>query len=308
MPPPAAARASAASRAHSPRPSAKQRGAPARRPRPAIDLLVTGAVCGAALWLGWRKREEFLIVADSGFGYALGIAGLGMMVLLLLYPVRKRARFLRNAGNLRSWFHVHMMLGLLGPTAILLHANFQLGSRNATAALASMLLVAGSGIVGRFIYTKLHADYLGHRATLRELKSGAEQGRGALGILLDLAPEVEVLMSAFEARVLAPARGPIAGARRFLRAGREAQTMKRSVWRIVRENLRTQRRSRAGRGPVLRRSEARRALRTYVRAVKREIRFGTYVRAFSVWHVLHLPLCVLLYAAAAVHVVAVHMF
>ena len=299
--PPVAVRTSEAS-------GARNAGPSARQPRPAIDLIVTGAICSAALWQGWRMRDEYLLVAESGLGYALGVAGLGMMVLLLLYPVRKRARFLRNVGSLRRWFHVHMALGLLGPTAILLHANFQLGSRNATAALASMLLVAGSGIVGRVIYTKVHADFMGHRANLRELRAGAGEGRGPLGALLVLAPELEVLIAAFEARLLVPADGPLRGGWRFLRAGREAGAMRRSAWRIVRAALRTQRRASGGMAPVLRRRDARRALDGYVRAVKREVRYGTYARAFSVWHVLHLPLCVLLYAAAAMHVVAVHMF
>ena len=306
--PPAKIRAPAASRAGTAGPSTGQRAVPTRRPRPSLDLILTGALCSAALWQGWRMRDEYLLVADSGLGYALGIAGLGMMVLLLLYPVRKRARFLRNAGDLRRWFHVHMALGLVGPTAILLHANFQLGSSNATAALMSMLLVAGSGIVGRVIYTRVHSKYLGHRATLRALRAGAEEGQGGLGSLLDLAPELEVLIAEFEARLLVPANGPLQGARRFLSAGREAAALRRSAWRIVRAALRAERRARVGRAPLLRRRDARRALVGYVRAVKREVRLSAYARAFSIWHVLHLPLCVLLYAAAAVHVVAVHMF
>jgi hypothetical protein len=36
--------------------------------------------------------------------------------------------------------------------------------------------------------------------------------------------------------------------------------------------------------------------------------FRAYERLFSVWHALHVPLCVLLFAAAAVHVLAVHLY
>jgi hypothetical protein len=31
-------------------------------------------------------------------------------------------------------------------------------------------------------------------------------------------------------------------------------------------------------------------------------------RVFALWHAIHLPLCVLLFASAAVHVVAVHRY
>jgi hypothetical protein len=51
-----------------------------------------------------------------------------------------------------------------------------------------------------------------------------------------------------------------------------------------------------------------RALRQHVAAICRMGRFATYERAFALWHAFHLPFCVVLFGAAAVHVVAVHMY
>jgi hypothetical protein len=115
-------------------------------------------VCAALVAWGASVRDENYVSAGFGLGYALGIAGVACMSLLLLYSIRKRARPLGSWGLLRSWLGVHMMLGILGPVAILFHANFRLGSTNSSVALACMLVVAASGVIGRIIYPKIHHD------------------------------------------------------------------------------------------------------------------------------------------------------
>ena len=69
-----------------------------------------------------------------------------------------------------------MVLGVVGPLLVLFHANFHLGATNSNVALICMLLVAGSGVVGRYIYTRLHAHLDGTEDTLEQLQGG---GRAA---------------------------------------------------------------------------------------------------------------------------------
>ena len=66
---------------------------------------------------------------------------------------------------------------MVGPILVLFHANFSLGATNSNVALISMLLVAGSGVVGRYIYTRLHARLEGHEDTLEQLKTVGERLR-----------------------------------------------------------------------------------------------------------------------------------
>jgi hypothetical protein len=201
-----------------------------------------------------------------------------------------------------------MVLGLVGPTAILLHANFNSGSRNATVALVSMLLVAGSGIVGRFIYTKIHYESMGRRATIRELREEAEQGRGVLGTVVSEHPELSSLMADLEARLLRPSSGPVWGLWRFAFAGVVVGAAHRRARRLLR--ARTEGPARSSSRTDVRREYrlAKKAMSPYFDSVKRAARFAGYAYAFSAWHVLHLPLCALLFAAAFFHVVAVHMY
>ena len=109
--------------------------------RPSLSELVVAA----ALLLGWHNSEEGHLTPETGVGYWLGIAGASAMLLLLLYPLRKRMKSLRGLGSVGGWFRLHMVLGLIGPALILFHSNFKLGSLNSNVALFSMLTVAASG-------------------------------------------------------------------------------------------------------------------------------------------------------------------
>src|SRR4030067_2417035 len=104
------------------------------------------------LALAWAVRNTDYYEPGSDFGYYLGVVGGAMWLALLLYSLRKHVRFMHSWGASRHWFRIHMIFGIAGPTLILFHSKFQVGSVNAAIALSCMLLVAGSGIVGRFIY------------------------------------------------------------------------------------------------------------------------------------------------------------
>ena len=96
-----------------------------------LGTLLFTAVVIAALYLGWTNRDEEYISADTGLGYWLGIVGSLMMLVLLLYPLRKSARFLRSLGKVPTWFRSHMFLGIVGPMLIVFHSNFHAHSLNA---------------------------------------------------------------------------------------------------------------------------------------------------------------------------------
>ena len=146
---------------------------------PAGDLIQRAARIGYALAalavvLGWLlTRNGELFDAQDGAGYWLGVVGASLMAILLLYPLRKRLRFMHSLGATRHWFRMHMVFGVLGPVLILYHANFAFGSLNDTVALVCTLLVAISGLVGRYVYAKVHVDLDGHRASLEQLGARA---------------------------------------------------------------------------------------------------------------------------------------
>ena len=113
------------------------------RPQPTRPhTLAFFALVVATLFGGWYLRGEEILTAEAGSGYALGIVGGAMMLLLLVYPLRKKVRFMRNWGEIKHWFRAHMILGVIGPVLVLFHCNFRIGSINSTVVLFATLAVA----------------------------------------------------------------------------------------------------------------------------------------------------------------------
>ena len=250
--------------------------------------------CALVLVAAWRQREEMWLRPEDGLGYWLGITGLSCMTLLLGYIAFKRSRALRRVLPLRHAFRIHMMLGVLGPTAILLHSNFSLGSRNSSVALASMILVTASGYVGRFVYARIHRGIFGSRRRLEDLRWEVEASHGSgLSALVQVAPDLTRDLDEFERWVLDPMGSPML---RFAAAGRRRAKLRRQAVRRLADCERAERRS------------ALAGLDEFLSAALRVARFRGWERIFSWWHAVHLPLCFLLFGAAAVPVLAVHLY
>lgn len=269
-------------------------GRPNRRVTPMSVVLVSSFI---ALSWGWSVREERYWSPEFGLGYSLGIVGTALMVLLLLYSVRKRFRFMRSLGPIRHWFGPHMILGVLGPVAIFFHANFELGSLNSAVAFSCMVLVSGSGLIGRFIYPKIHHGLFGSRTSLRELREDVAANRGAIGAAVAASPELALELKEYEASVTADRRGLMGSLWHFVALPIRARRVRR----------RSRRRLRAS-ASVVEVEESIVAVDSFLQDVRRVAEFGAYERLFSLWHAFHLPICVMLFLAAAVHVVAVHMY
>ena len=266
------------------------------------------ALAALVIYAGWVLPTERLLSPERGVGYALGIIGGSAMLLLLLYPARKRMKWLGFLGTVKGWFQLHMILGVLGPVLILYHSNFSLGATNSNAALISMLLVAGSGIFGRYFYTRIHYGLYGRRATHAELQRAAEELREKVAGSR-FVPELLEQIDAAERRLL----GGGGSAAQLLRPVRVTARMLLERWQL-RRFARQRLRAAAASNPVLaaqhRKFEV--AVQRYIgkrlEATRRLAEFQAYERLFSLWHVLHLPLFLLLLIAGVVHVVAVHVY
>jgi hypothetical protein len=262
-------------------------------------ILAAQVLVAAAVAAGWAASDDRWLVPHEGLGYALGICGLGLMTLLLGYPLRKRVRLMRGWGRVGTWFEIHMLLGLLGPLAILYHANFRLGSLNANIALACVLTVAGSGVIGRVIYVRIHEGLSGRRKTLAGVREALEATRLHLEIDGDGATVIDELVR-FEHRVLGDRADSIPRARAALTLPWRYRATRRSAFKVLQAGRKT-------RGKMETKL-AKRAVLDHLKAVRNVARFTVYERLFALWHVAHLPLTFLLFATAAAHVVAVHMY
>jgi hypothetical protein len=247
----------------------------------------------------------------SDLGYWLGVAGGLMMLALLAYPLRKHVKVLRGLGGIRHWFRLHMVCGIAGPLLILVHSTFHIGSLNAGVALVSMLLVAGSGIVGRFIYVHIHHGLYGEKASLREIQGRLGLDEADVKSKLHLvAPEVEARLLAFEKFALRADVTPFHRAWRFMTLGLRGLSVLRAATRELEVAYRLRAEVRGWEPAKLNRrlTAARALVARYLKNVISVAQFSAYERLFSLWHVLHVPLVYMLAVSAVVHVVAVHMY
>ena len=272
--------------------------------RPAhLSFLATALL----LYWGYHFPTELYITPQAGVGYALGIIGGSSMLLLLVYPARKRLRLLAFLGTTKRWFQAHMVLGIVGPVLVLFHSNFSLGATNSNVALACMLVVSGSGLFGRYFYTRIHHGLHGRKANLAELKDYAEKLRWvttSVEILPDLVARIESEEQAIVGRCqrLPLLARPFACTISVLAA-------RRRLRRHVRMSLRAA--DGVGTAPARRHdlvATATRYIDDRLSATRRVVEFAAFERLFSLWHALHMPLFMMLLIAGVVHVVAVHVY
>jgi hypothetical protein len=259
-----------------------------------------------SIFYGWLNYEDFYLSAENGLGYYLGIAGGMCMLILLLYPLRKKLRSLKNFGPIKHWFKIHMALGIIGPTLILYHASFSLGSVNSNVALICMLTVSLSGLVGRFIYTHIHYGLYGEKMTLEELKTGLDQSRTDISQQFSSFPEIQSILSELEEMV--------AKRRHFITQILWLPVMSASFYfkrnkikKILKQDIKNNK-SELTAQHINSFKEAFRTIYNYIETSKRLGQLMTYERLFSLWHILHLPLFFMLIITGFIHVIAVHMY
>ncbi|UCB53879.1 MAG: hypothetical protein JSW45_07870 [Thiotrichales bacterium] len=258
----------------------------------------------AILIYGWSRRDDNYISAENGAGYILGIVGGSLMLLLILYPISKRTELLKRLIPMRFWFGMHMLFGIIGPVMILFHSNFHIGSMNSTVALLSMLLVAFSGLIGRYIYTRIHHGLYGKRITLGELKQEAEAQHSELLRIYRLDKKLNQRQTSMETRALQN----YTGVTRTLIHGLLLSIDSRRLRSRTRKLLKA-----ACNRDALKMTPNKAAVimgfvDRYSAALHKIVVFRIYERLFSFWHVLHLPLFIMMIITAIIHIFAVHMY
>lgn len=93
----------------------------------------------------------------------LGWLGLGIMVLMNLYSMRKRIGFMQNWSKLSNWLNFHIFCGLVGPTFILFHCNFKVRGIVGIS-FWSMVVSFTSGIIGRYFYGQIIREQTNYEA------------------------------------------------------------------------------------------------------------------------------------------------
>ncbi len=263
-----------------------------------VRSLLFAVALALIAWLLYTLANVPALAPSTDVGYYIGVVGASLMLLLMTYPIYKRFRAFRSWGKTRFWFRLHMICGLLGPALITVHSGLNMRSMNAAWAFWSMVIVAGSGIMGRFLYRRIHRGMHGELETAQTL--GAAVAAASFNIDRAVPDDTTVSQEVgeFAARCAELAKVPPFAAigAIFLPLWRWSLQ-----WNVRRALKRTA-------IPVDRRSEKTALLNRFFIANQRYAQFALFDRLFSLWHVAHVPFVVTLFLSTIAHIVAVHLY
>lgn len=213
----------------------------------------------------------------------LGVTGLLMMVVPVLYGLRKRWRPLAWAGSLLVWLEVHIFCGMVGPALITYHTSFKFNGV-ISVAYWSMVAVMLSGFVGRYLFVRIPKSIRGAELShddIRDRTAELKRQIDATSLQPGLVSHLHAVEARLEPIALKSTFGPLI-----------------VWWRLRRLRLELRQ---AGVDRLL---AARTTWAMAERAVllRRLARLNRTRRLFSMWHVFHQPLVYVMFTIAALHV------
>jgi hypothetical protein len=269
-----------------------------RRNWPLLGLYsISFAVVGLLAAYGWDyyatplierpHHEHYWTLKPGGsLGRLYGILGAGLMTLMMSYSLRKRVRWFRGRGQLRSWLDFHIYCGIVGPLLIVLHSSLKV---TGVVALSfwSMVVVAASGILGRYLYLQIPRRRSGDEMTLAEINEMSE------GLNAQLMSEYGVSEKALHRidNVAARSVDSSAGLLKILATLPFGSA--RLQWRV---------RALTRRMTVSHRAQLQKLLRDRALLSRRILLWEKLQELFHHWHVLHKPFAIIMYLFAAVHI------
>ena len=268
----------------------------------ALGLMTSVAV---TVWVllhlhGWEYYRTPIVVRGyapghqdlrpSGpFGQTFGVIGAAMILVPFLYMLRKRLVRWTWAGRLKIWLEVHLFCGIVGPVIVTFHTAFKFNGI-VSAAYWSMVLVALSGFVGRYLYVRIPRSIRGTELSRVELDERAEELR------LDLVEAVGAGAWLEKVKAFEAAASPQADGRTSFAGLLFGDVALRFHLRALGRELRT--------SPLVpaAQHELRRLLTDRLVILRRIAYLQKTKSAFGLWHVFHVPLVYLLLVILAVHV------
>jgi len=229
-------------------------------------------------------------------GHALGIAGTLLMVTTeTLYSLRKRTTWLKAYGPVRWWLSAHIFTGIVGPFMVLTHTAFEFRGLAGFTMLLAIIVVA-SGFIGRYFYTAIPRSLAGAEASDSDLQAEISRVQQTLGEAADQrSAAVRALLEADQQRHRV-ARG---AAWLVILRGWDEWRYRSRLHGQVRKLERAEKQKLSDIEKMLMRR----------RNLERQMRMLEGARrSLSVWHIVHVPLGLALFAAAAIHIAATFYF
>lgn len=227
--------------------------------------------------------------ASDLFGHGIGIIGFILMLMTeTLYTLRKRSRSTRW-GRMSKWLQFHIFTGLVGPYMVLLHSSWKFNGLAGMVLLLTVIIVA-SGFLGRYIYTSVPRNVDGIEIEANVLEQEIHKVDNELQNWLASRPEGYKKL----ANRLSPATANH-GTRLVFGRAFEEWNARMKWWQ---ESSRLDRSAR-------KQAKQLNELLKHERKLRRQLASAVLTRRLlGFWHVIHIPVGMVLFAAAFIHIIA----
>lgn len=226
-------------------------------------------------------------------GLLFGIIGASMMILMLIYSMRKRTALIGNTVSLRSMLNIHIYLGIIGPLFIVLHTSFKVQGLVAVS-FWSMVAVALSGFFGRYLYSQIPRNIQGNELDLKEIEQQNVEMTNSLKIRFNLDESMrQRIEMTFEKRLIQTQRGTFASIMILMFEDIMRPFIRRSLWRKLRRII------------ILPKHQFNELFElSFSRALmhRRLAALGSVQKLFHYWHVIHKPFAIIMYLIMIVHI------
>ena len=273
----------------------------------AVTLIVTLAIYGADYYtLDITQRPfspKYALLKPSGvIGIKLGLLGLSLFLIIFLYPLRKRWKWLSQQGITKHWMDFHVLCGLSAPFVIAFHASFKFRGFAGTA-FWIMSAVALSGVIGRYLYSQIPRRVTAAELSFKEARDLQEKYTAHLSSQRVIRP------SYLRALFRVPTEEQVARMPILVMLAYMVALDILRPWRIARLRRRTLTRWQSvnSLGGLLRTSnvELEKAVdiaRAQAALSKRLTFFSRVQKAFHLWHVVHRPFSYTFAVLAIIHI------
>jgi hypothetical protein len=236
-------------------------------------------------------RGDYEQMKPSGnYSHGLGILGASMIIVgVSTYSTRKRVRALWDLGKLSGWLEFHIFLCLLGPILVVFHTTFKAGGV-AAISLWTMLAVASSGIIGRFLYAQIPKNIQGNELTAAQITGELDRLSAKLSTSKIGERLTKIIFQSFE--VLPKPQSVWEATKTFVKLISLRLTIRRLVHQMVASNVHSKATAK----------EMQSTATAFASLIQKSLVLSQAGKLFYYWHVIHLPFSIIMFITLAAHV------
>ena len=226
----------------------------------------------------------------SGFiGHGLGIFGsLFMVIGVFGYMARKRIRRFSRLGLLKYWLEAHIFLCTIGPFFVLFHTAFKFGGI-VSISFWSMVAVALSGVIGRFIYIQIPKSIEGRQLSKSEIEASKIEAQNELISKYNLDRSILEVLNEQQININSQSNS-------------ETSFSDREIIKKIKKELTAQQINKSEQKQIIRLVKKELTLNHRIKRLER------MQKLFEYWHVVHLPFGILMLVIMIVHIVVALLF